>query len=89
VKEPDDLLRQTATARRLAVERQLAPFEITPAQFVVMEWLDQTRGQSGADLARRERQTPATTSVAIGNLERKGLVIRNTRVEGGRARSLE
>jgi DNA-binding MarR family transcriptional regulator len=88
-KDIDDLLRRAAAAQRHAMERTLAPAEITPTQFAMMEWLDQEPGLSGTELTKRERLTPPTTSVVVSNLERKQLLLRRARAEGGRAQHLE
>jgi DNA-binding MarR family transcriptional regulator len=85
----DDWLRRAGATRRLAMERALAPHEITPAQFVALEYLQHEPGLSGADIARLERLTAPTTSVILSNLERKGLVARKPRAAGGRAQHLE
>jgi DNA-binding MarR family transcriptional regulator len=88
-KEADDLFRRAGAAQRAAMERALSKLELTPAQFAVMEWLEREPGLSGAEIARRERLTPPTTSVIVANLERKGLSTRHPGPKGGRAQYLE
>ena len=88
-KDFDDLLRRAAAAQRLAMERALSPVEITATQFAMMERLSQEPGLSGTELTMREQLSPPTISVVVGNLERKNLLQRRARAEGGRAQRLE
>ena len=85
----DDLLRRAAAAHRIAVERELAPLELTPAQFAVLQIVADAPGVSSAEVARIERLTPPTTSVIVGNLERKGAVTRRAHAKNGRIQCLE
>jgi DNA-binding MarR family transcriptional regulator len=85
----DDLLRRAAAAHRIAVERELAPLELTPAQFAVLQIVADAPGGSSAEVARIERLTPPTMSVIVGNLERKGAVTRRAHAKNGRTQCLE
>ena len=67
----DAALRRAGAAHRIAVERALAPLDVTPAQFAVLQVVADAPGVSSADVARIERLTPATMSVIVANLERK------------------
>ena len=66
-----DLLRRAAASQRIALERLLAPFDITPAQFAVLEIVVAAPGISSAEAARLERLTAPTMSVIVANLERR------------------
>jgi DNA-binding MarR family transcriptional regulator len=85
----DDLLRRAAAAHRIAMERELAPLELTPAQFAVLQVVADAPGVSSAEVARIERLTPPTMSVIVGNLERKGAVMRRPHAKNGRIQCLE
>ena len=85
----DDLLRRAAAAHRIAVERELAPLELTPAQFAVLQIVADAPGVSSAEVARIERLTPPTMSVIVGNLERKGALTRRAHAKNGRIQCLE
>ena len=85
----DDCLRRAAAAHRVAVERALAPLDVTPAQFAVLQIVADAPGVSSADLARIERLTPPTMSVIVGNLERKGALTRRAHANNARIQCLE
>ena len=85
----DDLLRRAASAHRIAMERALASLEITPAQFAVLQIVADAPGVSSAEAARLERLTPPTMSVIVGNLERKGAVVRRPHPKNARIQCLQ
>ena len=87
--EIEDSLRRAAAAQRIALERLLRPFEITPAQFAVLEIVIASPGISSAEAARVERLTPATMSVIVANLERRGAVVRRDHPRRARIQCLE
>ena len=87
--EIEDFLRRAAAAQRIALERLLRPFEITPAQFAVLEIVIASPGISSAEAARVERLTPATMSVIVANLERRGAVVRRDHPRRARIQCLE
>lgn len=85
----DDLLRRAASAQRIAMERALASLELTPAQFAVLQIVADAPGISSAEAARLERLTPPTMSVIVGNLERKGAVVRCPHPKNARIQCLQ
>jgi DNA-binding MarR family transcriptional regulator len=85
----DDGLRRAAAAHRIAMERALALLDITPAQFAVLQIVADAPGVSSAEIARIERLTPPTMSVIVGNLERKGALIRRPLAKNARIQCLE
>ena len=70
------LLRQAAGVVRLSLERGLAEFGVTSAQFVVLTMVDAYPGASGADIARLALLTPQTVHGITANLESGGLLAR-------------
>jgi len=63
--------------------------ELTPAQFAVLQIVAEAPGVSSAEVARIERLTPPTMSVIVGNLERKGALMRRAHPKNGRIQCLE
>jgi len=78
------LLRQASAAVRLAMERELADLAVTPPQFSALTMLLAYGELSNAELARLTLQTPQTANVIIGNLERRGLVVKRPDDSNGR-----
>ena len=70
------LLKRTELAVRGCVEVALAPFGLTPAQFLVLFLLKQSKGHSSADVARAIGVRPQSIVDLIGPLERDGLIRR-------------
>jgi DNA-binding MarR family transcriptional regulator len=68
------LLRQAASAHRLAEERLLADLGVTPPQLAALTLIGANPGFLAADLARRAKLTPQTVSLIVANLRRAGLV---------------
>jgi DNA-binding MarR family transcriptional regulator len=68
------LLRQAASAHRLAEERLVADLGVTPPQLAALTLIGATPGLLAADLARSVKLTPQTVSLIIANLRRDGLV---------------
>jgi DNA-binding MarR family transcriptional regulator len=89
VMEIDDSLRRAAASQRIAMERLLAPAEVTPAQFAVLQIVVAASGMSSAEVARLERLTPATVSVIVSNLERRGAIARRPHPNNARIQCLE
>lgn len=85
----DDLLRRAAARLRVAVERRLSEFGLTPAQFAVLDVIASAEGVSAAEIARMEHLTAPTISVIVGNLERLGFVRRSPHPENARIHQLE
>jgi DNA-binding MarR family transcriptional regulator len=78
------LLRQASAAVRLSMEREFADLEVTPPQFSALTMLLAYGDLSNAELARLTLQTPQTANVIIGNLERRGLVVKRPDETNGR-----
>jgi DNA-binding MarR family transcriptional regulator len=78
------LLRQASAAVRLSMERELADLAVTPPQFSALTMLLAYGELSNAELARLTLQTPQTANVIIGNLERRGLVVKRPDDSNGR-----
>jgi DNA-binding MarR family transcriptional regulator len=68
------LLRQAASAQRLAEERLLADLGVTPPQLSALSLIGAAPGLLAADLARKAKLTPQTVSLIVANLRRAGLV---------------
>ena len=82
------LLRQAAGVVRLRMERALATFGVTQAQFVVLTMLDAYPGASGAELARLGLLTPQTIHGITTNLLRAGSIAREASPVHGRVQIL-
>ncbi len=67
------LLRQAASAHRLAEERLLADLGVTPPQLAALTLIGANPGLLAADLARKAKLTPQTVSLIVANLRRAGL----------------
>ncbi len=70
------LLKRAELAVRSCVEVALAPFRLTPTQFLVLVRLRHTKGVSSAELAREIGVRPQSMVDLIGPLERDGLIRR-------------
>jgi len=70
------LLKRTELAVRSCVEVALAPFKLTPTQFLVLMRLKQSQGMSSAELARAAGVRPQSIVDLIAPLERDGLIKR-------------
>lgn len=68
------LLRQAASAQRLAEERLLADLGVTPPQLSALTLISANPGLLAADLARKAKLTPQTVSLIVANLRRANLV---------------
>jgi DNA-binding MarR family transcriptional regulator len=68
------LLRQAASAHRLAEERMLADLGVTPPQLAALTLIGANPGLLAADLARKAKLTPQTVSLIVANLRRAGLI---------------
>jgi len=77
------LLKEAATALRVAMEDALRPLELTVTAYSCLEILAQRPGSSNSDLARGAFVTRQSMNVLLQTLEREGLVTRPaTAVEG-------
>ena len=70
------LIRQVSNLVRTVLERGLAEFEITPAQYTLMNWLVERDAVTSAMLARALHVSPQTTNTLISALHKRGLVDR-------------
>jgi DNA-binding MarR family transcriptional regulator len=82
------LLRQANVAVRVHLERELAEFGVTQAQFAVLTMIAAYPGLSNADLARLTLLTPQTLSVTVANVRRDGLVVSRPHAIHGRIKTL-
>jgi DNA-binding MarR family transcriptional regulator len=75
------LLKRAELAVRNCAEVALAPFGLTPTQFLVLFRLEQSKGVSSAELARVTGVRPQSVAELIGPLERRGLISRREAAE--------
>ncbi|WP_020097722.1 MarR family winged helix-turn-helix transcriptional regulator [Microbacterium sp. 11MF] len=78
------LLKEAATALRVAMEDALRPLELTVTAYSCLEILAQRPGSSNSDLARGAFVTRQSMNVLLQTLEREGLVTRPTTAVEGR-----
>ena len=78
------VLKQVQQALRAAMDEALRQRGLTTAQYAALSALEQTRGLSGAELARRCFVTPQTMNEIVAHLEATGLVERRRGVEDAR-----
>jgi len=57
-------------------EGALEPHNLTPMQFTILASLSRWKGMCSAELSRRFKVTPQSMGEMIGNLERRGLIVR-------------
>jgi DNA-binding MarR family transcriptional regulator len=70
------LLKRAELAVRSCAEATLAPFGLTPTQFLILFRLKEAKNVSSADLARTIGVRPQSIVDLIGPLEREGLITR-------------
>jgi DNA-binding MarR family transcriptional regulator len=70
------LLKRAELAVRSCVEVALAPFRLTPTQFLLLLRLEDAGGMSSAELARAAGVRPQSIVDLIGPLEREGWIKR-------------
>ncbi|WP_413354830.1 MarR family winged helix-turn-helix transcriptional regulator [Microbacterium sp. 1P06AB] len=78
------LLKEAATALRVAMEDALRPLELTVTAYSCLEILAQRPGSSNSDLARGAFVTRQSMNVLLQTLEREGLVTRPATAAEGR-----
>src|ERR1700722_9032128 len=83
------LLRQIQSATRRATEVALRDSELTPAQANLLMELAYGQPRSNADLARLHSVTPQSMAEILASLERRGLISRSAKPDGGRAMPAE
>jgi DNA-binding MarR family transcriptional regulator len=75
------LLKRAELAVRSCAEVSLAPFGLTPTQFLLLLRLEESQNVSSADLARAIGVRPQSIVDLIGPLERRGLIKRKEAAE--------
>lgn len=70
------LIYKTAQALKYHFERELAPFELTGEQYLLLSTLSTTRGQSQSSLCSLLDKSPANLTRILDRLEKKGLISR-------------
>jgi DNA-binding MarR family transcriptional regulator len=83
------LLRQIQGATRRATEEALRNSDLTATQANVLTELAYGEPRSNAELARFHSVTPQSMVEMLVSLERRGLISRSARPEGGRAMPAE
>jgi DNA-binding MarR family transcriptional regulator len=83
------LLREVQGAARQAMEEALRDAGLTVSQANVLVELAYGKARSNAELARIQSVTPQTMVEILVSLERRGLISRMTRPEGGRSMPAE
>jgi DNA-binding MarR family transcriptional regulator len=73
------LLRQTNSALRTVIERELAPLGITGPQYSALNIIVRLPGLSGTELAHASSLTQQTTNAILVALERKRWIVRQSR----------
>jgi len=82
-------LRQIQGATRRATEEALRDSDLTAAQANVLTELAYGQPRSNAELARLHSVTPQSMVEVLASLERRGLISRSAKPEGGRAQPAE
>ena len=83
------LLRDVQAATRQALEEAIREVGLTVSQANVLTELAYGKARSNAELARIHAVTPQTMIEILAFLERRGLISRMTKPEGGRAMPAE
>jgi DNA-binding MarR family transcriptional regulator len=83
------LLRQLQGAAKRATEEALQDTDLTAAQASVLTELAYGQARSNAELARFHSVTPQSMVEMLISLERRGLISRSAKPEGGRAMPAE
>lgn len=78
------LLKQAATALRVAMEAVLRPLGMSITHYSCLELLSQRAGLSNSELARGAFVTRQSMNVLLQTLERDGLVVRGDERSSGR-----
>ena len=83
------LLREVQVATRQALEESLRDAGLTVSQANVLTELAYGKARSNAELARIHSVTPQSMIEILASLERRGLISRMTKPDGGRAMPAE
>lgn len=79
------LIKETASALRVAMEEALRPLDMTITRYSCLELLAQRPGLSNSDLARGAFVTRQSMNVLLQQLEREGLIVRASKAPVGKA----
>lgn len=79
-------LKEVQAVLRARMDEVLRPLGLTTPQYACLTALEQTRGASNSELARRAFVTRQTMNVLLHGLEARGLVARAEEAPHGRAR---
>jgi DNA-binding MarR family transcriptional regulator len=82
------LLREFLQAMRVAIEASLAPSGYSMRQAMVLSALKRDPGITGAEMAQRMMITPQAMGEMLQEMERAGLLKRQTRRDNARKRSI-
>jgi DNA-binding MarR family transcriptional regulator len=83
------LFQQIHVAMKRAMEEVLRDTGLTSPQASILTELAYGQAKSNAELARIQSVTPQTMAEMLGALERRGLISRSPKPEGGRAMPAE
>ena len=83
------ILRQVQGATKRATEEALRDSDLTAAQASILTELAYGQARSNAELARFHSVTPQSMVEMLISLERRGLISRSAKPEGGRAMPAE
>lgn len=77
-------LKRAQQVLRLAMDRDLRPLGLTTPQYAALAMLEEERGLSGAELARRAFVSAQTMNAIVSSLEERDLIERGARPDHGR-----
>ncbi len=83
------VLKQATVALRTAMDAGLRPFELSVAQYVSLELLQQRPGLSNAELAREAFVSRQSMNLVLRGLQQRGLITRPDTADHGRARPIK
>lgn len=72
------LIRQVSNLVRTVLDRGLAEFDVTPAQYTLMNWLVDRDAVTSAMLSRALHVSPQTMNTLISALHKRGMVARES-----------
>lgn len=83
------VMKQAQHALRKRMDERLRDLELTVPKYAVLNALEKAPGASNADLARRAFITPQSMQGIISNLEKSGLIVRESDPTHGRIQKAE
>lgn len=83
------VMKQAQHALRKRMDERLRDLELTVPKYAVLNALEKEPGASNAELARRAFITPQSMQGIISNLEKSGLIIRESDPAHGRIQKAE